>query len=76
MSALEQFDDEPVNDELLCDALTALIKQGIDFVSLTAKNGRTEYTINGIRFAAEDIRFLQQQGALNAQGIQRYLVSR
>ena len=76
MSALEKFDDGWQDDQIICEALTALIKQGIDFVPETANDGQTEYVISGIRFTADEIVRLQAQGALTRTGIQHYLVSR
>ena len=76
MSALEKFDDGWLDDQIICEALTSLIKQGIDFIPEATNDGQTEYVISGIRFTAEEIRRLQEQGALTRTGIQHYLVSR
>jgi hypothetical protein len=74
---LERFDEdyEPP-DEILADALTGLIRQGIVFTTETMPDGRTEYVVDRVRLKAEEIRLLQEQGALTLQGIRSYLVSR
>ena len=77
MSALERFDDygEPP-DEVLAEALSSLIRQGIAFTTEISPDGHTDYIVDRVQLKPEEIRHLQEQGALTRNGIRSYLVSR
>jgi hypothetical protein len=77
MSDEERSSDGPGDpDDVLTDGLTALIIQGISFTTETNPAGHIEYLIGGARLNADDIRRLQQQGAVTPHGIQSHLISR
>ena len=76
MSALERFDDDEPPDEVLAEALSSLIRQGIAFTTEISPDGQADYIVDRVRLKPEEVRLLQEQGALTRNGIRSYLVSR
>lgn len=60
----------------LTSALAELAKAGMAFTSEVGSNGKAIYIIDTIRLTEDEVDLLHRKGALNPDGIRRYLVDR
>jgi hypothetical protein len=63
------------SDDLM-HALTELAKAGVAFTSATSADGQNIYIIDKVHLTEEEVIRLHKKGALNRDGIRRYLVDR